>query len=103
MLLAASRYVTCLFCGARTYVVVVAAVRAVVGHVAARAQAVAIVAVLAVIVVVPVVVVVVVVGPPWFWRDAHGEIKDANNTIWDLWCVCQMMRADCQRCRSHRM
>ena len=100
MLLAASRYVTCLFCGVRTYVVVVAAVRAVVGHVAPRAQAVAIVAVLAVIVVVP---VVVVDGPPWFWRDAHGEIKDANNTIWDLWCVCPVKRADCQWCRSHRM
>ena len=99
MLLAAGRYVTCLFCGVRTYVVVVAAVRAVVGHVAPRAQAVAIVVVLAVIVVVP----VVVDGPPWFWRDAHGEIKDANNTIWDLWCVCRVKRADCQWCRSHRM
>ena len=79
MLLAASRCATCLFCGARTYVVIVTAVRVVVVHVAPRVQAVAIVAVLAVIVVVPVVVVVVVVvvdGPPWFWRGAHEEAKD---------------------------
>ena len=74
MLLAVSRCATCLFSGARTNVVVATAVRVVVVHCVPGVEAAAVVAVLTVIVVVP--VVVVVDGPPWFWSDAHGKVKD---------------------------
>ena len=66
MLLAASRCATCLFSGARTNVAVATAVCVVVVHVVLGVEAAA---------------VVVVVGPPWFWRDVHGEIEDEKTRL----------------------
>ena len=57
-------------CGTTRYVVVVAAVRVMVVHVAPRGEAAAFVAVFSVIVIVP--VVVVIGRPPRFWRDARA-------------------------------
>ena len=62
MQLAASRCATCLYCGARGYVVVVATVRVVVVHVAPGVEAAA----------AHVVHTVVVVVPGGFWRDARA-------------------------------
>ena len=70
MQLAGSRCATCLHCGTGGCVVVVAAVRVVVVHVAPRVETAAVGAVLTVIVVVP--LVVVIDGPPRFWRDARA-------------------------------
>ena len=69
MELAASRCATCLYCESRGYVVVVAAVRVCVVHVAPTVEAAAVVAVFLVIVG---VLLDVIDGPPRFGRDARA-------------------------------